>query len=220
MKTFKYLAVLTLALVLPPASKAQGFMKTVATLSDLRLVQPDLNYPNVVILGWTAAGDGGWGVYKWVNPSALTTNYGVLASALVATTTTVNGISVTTVGPGDGGQWLRQQDGGNAPARIQVLVAATQIIPESIGVKVVGTGGATTLTGTPQVITNGVTSGQILRITGTSASNTVIATDNGTAAGSALELGASTRTLGLGSTLVLVWDAVTAKWYEVSFLAP
>lgn len=220
MKTFKYLAVLTLAFILPLGAKAQGFMKTVATLNDLRLVQPDPNYPNVVIMGWAAAGDGGWGVYKWTSPSVLTTNYGAVASAFVSTTNTVNGVASIIVGSGDGGQWLRQQAGGNAAARTQTLVAATQVIPESLGITVAGTSGATTLTGTPQVLTNGVTAGQLIHIRGTSDTDTVIFTDNGTAAGSALELGASTRTLGIGDSLVLRWNATVAKWYEVSFANP
>lgn len=205
MKTFKYLAVLTLAFILPLGAKAQGFLKTVGKLSDLLLIQPDPNYPNVIVLGWTAAGDGGWGVYTWNGSSALTTNYGVVASSLPA---------------GTGGQWLRQQAGGNAAARTQTLVAATQVIPESLGITVAGTSGATTLTGTPQVLTNGVTAGQLIHIRGTSDTDTVIFTDNGTAAGSALELGASTRTLGIGDSLVLRWNATVAKWYEVSFANP
>lgn len=202
MKTLKLIAVLALVCF---STLGQGFPKSVAKLSDLPLIQPDPLFPNVLVMGWTAAGDGGIGLYVWNSSSALSTNYGVVASSLAA---------------GSGGQWIRQNGFGNAPARTQTLavINSTGIIPESLSVLVAGTSGATSLTNTPTVATNGVTSGKVVRIMGTSDTDTIVVSDNGTVPGSLLELGASTRTLGIGDTLTLQW--MSGKWYEIGFSNP
>jgi hypothetical protein len=72
-----------------------------------------------------------------------------------------------------------------------------------------------TLTSTP-TLANGA-DGQVLIIQGTDDTNTVTVQDEGTLAGSNLELGAATRTLGKGDLLVLTFDSTDGAWYEISF---
>ena len=83
----------------------------------------------------------------------------------------------------------------------------------------------TVLTSLPQISTstalNGttlLTSGSYLLLTSTSA-NGVVFCDEGTCAGSMLQLGAATRTVDQYDTLQLVYDAVDGFWREVSFTA-
>lgn len=98
----------------------------------------------------------------------------------------------------------------------QSLLAATAINPVGVKIKVVGNGGAVVLVATP-TISAPATDGQILLIQGTDGTNTVELQDDGSLAGSGLELGAASRVLGLGDTILLTWDSTTSKWYEVSF---
>lgn len=101
---------------------------------------------------------------------------------------------------------------------IQSLLAATAINPNATKVKVVGNGGAVSLIATP-TITNPSADGQLLIIQGTDNTNTVTLQDEGSLAGTKLELGAATRALGLGDTLGLLWDASAGKWFELFFSA-
>ena len=57
----------------------------------------------------------------------------------------------------------------------------------------------------------------MLLLQGTSDANTVTLQDNGTLPGSNVFLGAATRILGQGDTMLLTWDTTDACWYEVSF---
>lgn len=98
----------------------------------------------------------------------------------------------------------------------QSLLAATAINPVGLKIKVVGNGGAVVLVATP-TITAPATDGQLLLIQGTDATNTVTLQDEGSLAGTGLELGAATRVLGLGDTILLTWDSGTSRWYEVAF---
>lgn len=98
----------------------------------------------------------------------------------------------------------------------QSLVAANTINPNAAKVKVVGSGGAVTLTSTPS-ITAPLADGQLLLIQGTHATNTLTVQDEGTLPSSGLRLGAATRVLGLGDTLLLTWDAATSIFYEVAY---
>lgn len=99
---------------------------------------------------------------------------------------------------------------------LQSLLAATQINPNAPRVRVVGNGGAVTLTGVP-TISPTTDDGQFLIIQGTSNANTVTLQDSATLPGSQLELGAATRVLGAGDTIVLIWDLATTSWYEMAF---
>lgn len=177
-----------------------GSIKTVPSLADLKLVTPSTTTPFVYVLGLSTAGDGFSGLYTWNASSSLTTNYAVVAS---------------TIGSASAGQWVRSP--GSKQARVQTLVAATAVQPESRKIKVAGTSGATTLTSTPQVSTANAKDGDIITIQGTSDTDTVVFTDEGGATGSKLQLGGATRTLGVGDTLTLTYDSTTGYWYEVSF---
>jgi hypothetical protein len=97
-------------------------------------------------------------------------------------------------------------------------VAANAIAPNAAKIKVVGSGGAVTLTSTPS-ITAPVADGQFLLIQGTHDTNTLTVQDSGTLPASGLRLGANTRALGLGDILLLTWDAAQNSWFEVSYTA-
>lgn len=103
-----------------------------------------------------------------------------------------------------------------APSAIQSLLAATAISPNAGKVRVVGNGGAVTLTATP-TITSPVDDGQLLLVMGTSDANTVTLQDEASLAGTKLQLGAATRLLGAGDHILLSWDATNSFWYEVAF---
>ena len=103
-----------------------------------------------------------------------------------------------------------------AASTLQSLLAATAINPDAFRIKVVGNGGAVTLTATP-TITPTSTDGQLLIIQGTSDANTVTLQDVATLPGSQLNLGAGTRVLGAGDIIFLVWDLLTTSWSEISF---
>lgn len=99
---------------------------------------------------------------------------------------------------------------------IQTIGAASTIHTTAGKVRVVGNGGPVTV-GTLPTCDNGTSDGQLVVIQGTDDTNTVTVQDGGTLPGSKLRLGATTRTLGKGDTLVLMWDSADAKWYEVSY---
>lgn len=98
----------------------------------------------------------------------------------------------------------------------QSLLAATAINPVGLKIKVVGNGGAVVLVATP-TITAPATDGQLLLIQGIDATNTVTLQDEASLAGTGLELGAASRVLGLGDTILLTWDSTTSKFYEIAF---
>jgi len=99
---------------------------------------------------------------------------------------------------------------------IQSLLAATQITPDRVKVRVAGNGGAVTLTGTPTIVAAS-NDGQLLILQGTSDANTVTLQDEATLPTSGLALGAATRLLGAGDMLMLMWDSTNALWYEIAF---
>lgn len=102
------------------------------------------------------------------------------------------------------------------PSAIQSLLAATQIAVASPKVRVVGSGGAVTLTATPTIPTPATDITVI--IMGTSAANTVTLQDNSIAAGTRLKLGATTRVLGLNDIIILGYDVATDLWSEYSYV--
>lgn len=101
------------------------------------------------------------------------------------------------------------------PSTLQTLAAGNALLANATKVRVAGSGGAVTLTSTP-TIADGV-DGQIVYILGTHDTNTLTVQDQGTLASSNLELAASTRVLGKGDILQLMFDATDSVWYEVSF---
>ncbi len=97
------------------------------------------------------------------------------------------------------------------------LVASAAVTNYTDVIRVAGSGVAVTLTSTPSVPTNCVPDGWTIRIVGTDDTNTLTLQDDGTLADSELELGASTRALGLGDILSLQYNAALNKWLEVGF---
>lgn len=100
------------------------------------------------------------------------------------------------------------------PSSLQTLAAGNAITAISSTAQVAGSGGSVTLTSAP-TIANGV-DGQLLYIIGTSA-NAVTVQDQDTLPSSNLQLGASTRAIGLGDVLVLIYSSTVGDWLEVSF---
>jgi hypothetical protein len=133
-----------------------------------------------------------------------------LTGAGTFTTLGVSGAASFAAGVGLGGKTY-------APSStLQSLLAATAIVPDALRLRVVGSGGAVTLTAVP-TITPTSTDGQLLIIQGTSDANTVTLQDSATLPGSQLNLGAGTRVLGAGDIIFLVWDLATTSWSEISF---
>lgn len=100
-------------------------------------------------------------------------------------------------------------------ATAQSLAAGTAITHFQAKVRVVGSGGAVTITAAPTV-TDGQ-DGDWLLILGTDDTNTVTVQDQDTLASSNLHLGAATRLLGNRDTLLLSFDATDSTWHEVAF---
>lgn len=99
------------------------------------------------------------------------------------------------------------------PSATQTLLAANAISKDRGMIKVQGNGGAVTLTSAP-TIAAGV-EGEVIFIVGQSNANTVTVQDRGTLASSNLRLATTTRTLGNGDVLALVYDG--AFWSEMYY---
>lgn len=191
-----------LALFAMPETNAQsGEVKVFDILSDLQTKA--LPQGNALILGRSTVGDGNGGFFRWSATSTASTNLTVLVSSRNASTT---------------GRWIQVGlDADNAPAT-QTLAAGTATVATTGRViRVAGTGGATTITVNPAITVTGLRDGQELEIWGTSDTDTVVYTDEGGDAGIKLQLGAATRTLGIGDVLVLRYNTTDALWYELSF---
>jgi hypothetical protein len=98
----------------------------------------------------------------------------------------------------------------------QTLTASTAIKASAPIVRVVGSGGAVTLTATP-TLADGVDA-QEIEIWGTNDSNTVALQDEGTLTGSNIQLPGTVRTLGLGDVMILRFNSTTGFWYETGFV--
>lgn len=161
----------------------------------------------------------GLGTMATQDASAVAITGGALNGTLGATTpataqvTTLTASGISTFG---GNVIVSSRLFAPTAGATQSLLAATAINPVGLKIKVVGNGGAVVLVATP-TITAPATDGQLLLIQGTDATNTVTLQDEGSLAGTGLELGAATRVLGLGDTILLTWDSATSKWYEVAF---
>ena len=99
----------------------------------------------------------------------------------------------------------------------QSIAAATTISPNATYVKIAqATGGNVTVTSTPTITAGQLGQFLILVNYGTSA-NTITLQSNGSLAGSALSLGATTRVLGAGGSLSLLYNTDISEWIEVAF---
>ena len=98
---------------------------------------------------------------------------------------------------------------------VQSLTTATAIVANAPIVRVVGSGGAVTLTATP-TLADGVDA-QEIEIWGTNDTNTVAIQDEGTLTGSNIQLPGTVRTLGLGDVMILRFNSTTGFWYETGF---
>jgi len=103
------------------------------------------------------------------------------------------------------------------PSALQTLTVSSAASPNATKIRVVSNSGSITNTATPSISTNAIPDGQLVYVQGTSDSDTVTFQDQGTLTGSRLQMGATTRTLGKGDILVLMWDYTDQYWYEVSF---
>ncbi len=110
-------------------------------------------------------------------------------------------------------------------SRVQALSASSQISALNPVALVKGLSGAVAMTSTPTIADG--TDGQLIMLFGMDGTNTVTVQDQGTLASSNLELAATTRTLGQGDILMLMYHnggnprsvpaVETSNWYEVSF---
>lgn len=108
----------------------------------------------------------------------------------------------------------------------QSIFHTTNTFINSAGYQAVSSSaGPVGLTSTPSISTTtaegiALPTGKILYLRGTSDTDTVELFDDDTLSGSQLELGASSRVLGLNDVLGLLWDAdtsTTGRWLEISF---
>ena len=113
---------------------------------------------------------------------------------------------------------------GTATGGVYGLHITSAITPTTIWHTVISSGGDIQLTSTPNISTNTVlggateiTDGTLLIITSTASAGSVIFVDEGTLTNSQLQLGSTTRTVGLGDVLELFYDADTNYWYEISY---
>ncbi|MCK5613250.1 hypothetical protein KAR91_65865, partial [Candidatus Pacearchaeota archaeon] len=103
------------------------------------------------------------------------------------------------------------------PTATQNIVAGTGITAAMLAhiVRVQGSGGAVTVTATPS-IADGV-DGQVIVIQGDNDTNTLELQDESSLGSSGLQLSGGTNfTLGVGDTLMLMFDAGLDKWVEIS----
>jgi hypothetical protein len=96
------------------------------------------------------------------------------------------------------------------------LATTTELTPLNLDrtfMLVTSTGGALTVGSLPTISTTSAVTGSLYIIQSTTA--TVTFSDNGTVAGTLLELGSTTRALGVGDILVLIYQG--GKWWEMGF---
>lgn len=114
---------------------------------------------------------------------------------------------------------------------LALVEESTTVINTAAYLVVTSSGGIVTLINTPTVSTTtaagiALATGKIITIIGTSDTDAVVLQDDDTEAGSQLELGANSRTLGLNDIIVLKWRATASaggpagqdgRWLEVSY---
>mgnify|MGYP001586073142 CR=1 FL=1 len=102
------------------------------------------------------------------------------------------------------------------PKTTQSLVATDAIIAnDATLIRIGGSGGAVTLTSTPNIADGDP--GQIIILVGTHDTNTVTVRDEASLGGCNLDLGGANRTLGAGDYLVLCFNTDTGLWEEIVF---
>ena len=113
----------------------------------------------------------------------------------------------------------------SANSTLSGVNVTTTVINTAAYLVVTSSGGSVTLTNTPTISTTtaaglALATGKTITLRGTSDTNFVVLQDDDTLSDSQIELGASSRTLGLNDILVLFWDASTStsgRWLEVSY---
>jgi hypothetical protein len=101
------------------------------------------------------------------------------------------------------------------PSASLTYLATQAVIATRTIMNVAGTGGAVTLTVTPEIVAG--TNGQLLILRGTSDTNTLTFQSYQTAADSGLMLAAGQNfTLGAGDKLTLIYDSTLLKWVEAA----
>lgn len=105
---------------------------------------------------------------------------------------------------------MTQYEKGQLRQRTQALTASDQLNPDTLPIRVTAAG-AITMASNPQVL-DGLESGQLLLLTGSSNTNTVTFVD-----GNGLRLaGNADATLALDDTLLLKFDVAAGDWEEVA----
>lgn len=95
---------------------------------------------------------------------------------------------------------------------------STTVAASGSYIVVQSSGGAVTLTSTPNISTATAEGGDVMYIQGDSDTNTVTLQDEGNLTDSGLEFaGSVNRTLGAGDTLHMIFDSGTSVWREVSY---
>lgn len=104
-------------------------------------------------------------------------------------------------------------------------VNSSTSIPVTDGYLVVASsGGIVTLTSQPSIKTTyesgrAVKSGSLLVLRGSSDANAVVLQDHDSIAGTKLDLGSTTRSLGNKDIIVLMYDAAVDRWLELLYIA-
>lgn len=102
-------------------------------------------------------------------------------------------------------------------ATITGVTIATTVVPTATFMVLTTTSPAATIVSTAVPTFSAGTDGQWLVIKGTSSVATTTLQDNGTLAGSTLELGAASRVISDLKVLTLIYDSTVAKWVEMSY---
>ena len=99
----------------------------------------------------------------------------------------------------------------------QLVSSMTRIEPSSSYIVVNTTAGDITMARQPAISTGAaIQDGQLLVVTSTG-TGLVILQDDDTLAGSSLELGAASRSIGVSDVLTLIYDGLARKWRELAF---
>ena len=222
MKTLKKIvAVLFAALLLggpfvPMAAYSQNFQQT----QNLYGVggQPQTNHNST---GTTWGQEGSPSANTWSLGYSNSGAGGVPPTTLAATQnmTWDNTPALTAVAPM---VFAKTQVGSGDSSTTGVYITTTVPVSSSYET-VISSGGSITLTSTPNISTMNaqglpLASGTFLIITSTATSaDAVVFQDAGTLSGSALQLGAASRSISLYKTLVLIFDAKDGFWRELAY---
>lgn len=155
----------------------------------------------LTVSGKTASSvDGSFGA-SGASPTAISGNVTVTGNEVVIGTQAVTGQTV----------YNRVTESG--------VTSSSAIINTASFVVITTTNPAATVIdlATPTISTITATDGQFIVIKGTSATATYTFQDNGTLAGSLVELGAASRVVSDLKVLTLMFDSLVGKWIEVNY---